>query len=270
MTDTGQPKIYGQIDPDTAKLLATLWKGTTPPKTILGEPTTALATTQWGVPTPEGKSNPYWDIVRQLPNDKLAWRGPSVDSYARYHNGASFPITRDDLTFHFAYAIPSPGDIAFLIDHLGGQPVIELGAGTGYWAWQLSQHNIDIVTYDNKSWTDLSRLSSVEYHPILQGSTEQIPLHPTRILMLCWPTYSDPFAYDALTAYAGNLFIYIGEGPGGCTGDDKFDDLLAEHWTQTASSPHHVNYFGIHSDVGIYTRNTPTTHEDTLTKIGNP
>lgn len=209
----------------------------------------------------QGFVNPLWDIVRLLPEDTLcSWGGRrSVNEYVRRYPGASpmglpHQTRRSHLTYNFAWAIPSPGDIQFLAAWLAGRPVIEIGAGTGYWAWQLSQAQVDVLAYDSFGWREGDRMSVLQYHPVHQGSVEQIPLHPNRILMLCWPPYEDPFAADALDAYEGDSLIYIGESWGGCTGDDRFGEMLSRFWEEQHRSPHHINHMGIRSEVGVYHR----------------
>lgn len=217
-----------------------------------------------------GFDNPLWDIVRLLPEDPHnGWGGRrSVSEYVRRRPGGSVmglptQARRSYLTFNYSWAIPSPGDIKFLATWLDGRPVIEMGAGTGYWAWQLTQALVDVLAFDSFQWRNGNRMSAVQYHPVHEGSIEQIPSHPNRVLMLCWPTYDDPFAADALAAYQGDELIYIREGWGGCTGDDRFSEALHRFWEETHRSPHHINHTGIRSDVGVYRRReTPLPQEE--------
>src|ERR1700716_2120426 len=80
--------------------------------------------------------NPYWDIV-----------APSVSEYEgrRVVNGAH-PKGSGRLAFAemilqatYAYAIPSPETIGWMLRFCGARPIVELGAGRGYWAAQLSR-----------------------------------------------------------------------------------------------------------------------------------
>jgi hypothetical protein len=50
--------------------------------------------------------------------------------------------------------------------------------------------------------------------------------------MLCWPGLREPFADQALAAYAGSTLVYIGEGPGGHCADDAFFARLAGEWNE--------------------------------------
>lgn len=139
---------------------------------------------------------------------------------------------RDALCRKYAWAIPSP-EALDRIAALG--PIVEIGAGTGYWAYLLGEMGVDVLAYDiNPPGPG----SSNHYHKgvdpwteVLQGGPEQAIYHPERTLLLCWPPYETPMAYEALRAYRGNTVVYIGEGEGGCTGDDSFHDLLHTEWT---------------------------------------
>lgn len=47
---------------------------------------------------------------------------------------------------------------------------------------------------------------------------------------MVWPPYATSMAFDTLNNFKGNLLIYVGEGYGGCTGDDAFHEKLEEEW----------------------------------------
>jgi hypothetical protein len=165
------------------------------------------------------------------------------------------------LCARYAWSIPSPGDMVWLARILDGRGVVEIGAGSGYWAWQMVQVGIDVVAYDphppspeNKYATD--RL----YFPVEIGDEHVAANHPDRALLLCWPSYDSGFAASALKAYRGDTLVFVGEGHGGCTADDEFFELLDEGWDETSISPMHVSYWGIHCSATAYVRRT--TRED--------
>jgi hypothetical protein len=144
---------------------------------------------------------------------------------------------RRALVEKYSYAIPN-NDALHVIATFA--PLIELGAGTGYWSWLLQQRGVDIVAYDldppqqpgmvnrfhpmNTCWTEVSR-----------GDETVLPHHRERSLLLCWPPGQDPMAFNALKSYQGNTFLYIGQLPlarglKGWTGDDNFFALLNRDW----------------------------------------
>lgn len=200
--------------------------------------------------------NPYWDIVRRLPLEpERIWTSEvQVESYVMkpgFRRG--YVISRDRLVKTYAWAIPTPSDIAWITGVLDGHGVVEVGAGTGYWAWQLSQANVDVLAYDAEPMGN-KYCAPLQYHPVHAGGPEKAADDPTRALFLCWPPYDDPCATDALNAYAGDTLIYIGEGSWGCTGDERFHELLDQEWQEIGTSPGHVTFSGIHCWVTAYQR----------------
>lgn len=71
--------------------------------------------------------------------------------------------------------------------------------------------------------------------------------------MLCWPSYDDPMGFNTLSTFTGNKLIYIGEGDGGCTGDDKFHDLLREEWKEVKEIDIR-QWIGIHDAMFFFER----------------
>jgi len=108
--------------------------------------------------------NPFWDTVKTIPGDSITakydgrWEpdGFQIDR-VRDEDYEKLP-TRKKLCQQYSWAIPSPDSIAFILKHLEGQPVVEVGAGTGYWAWLLAQTGIDVNAYDanppSQGWND--------------------------------------------------------------------------------------------------------------------
>lgn len=135
----------------------------------------------------------------------------------------------------YAWAVPSNEVIEALAQF---SPIIEVGAGRGYWAHLLEQAGADVQAFDAAP----PHQTPNEWHPNTEGTPRtftlvrwgsQAVLHsssPDRALFLCWPPSEDPMARSCLRNYTGNTVIYIGEGCGGCTGDDSFHLLLETEW----------------------------------------
>ena len=98
---------------------------------------------------------------------------------------------------------------------------------------------------------------------VVKGDATTFDVPADHALMLCWPPYDDDMAARALTRYQGDRVIYVGEGAGGCTGNDAFHAALAEQWDPIA---HYEipQWDGIHDGVHVYARkatmSTPPTH----------
>jgi hypothetical protein len=149
---------------------------------------------------------------------------------------------RRELVQLFAWAIPTPEALEVLAGH---GPLVECGAGTGYWAALLHARGVDVVAYDleppgeganefhrsaRATWTDVGRATAVE----------AVRRHRERTLLLCWPPLDDDAAsYDALRAYRGEVFLYVGE-QGGNAGSVRFHRELELNWdaVETVELPH--------------------------------
>ena len=107
-------------------------------------------------------------------------------------------------------------------------PLLEVGAGTGYWAMELSQAGVNIVATDPtpgmfyESSPLWSRIDAV-------GGTEALEKYPGRNLLLCWPD-RDRWPGDVLAECSSKYVIHVGEGRDGCTGDDRMFDLLESRY----------------------------------------
>ena len=199
--------------------------------------------------TPAGVDNPYWEIVRQLPSVRVAGEGICPDGFTR-----GLPVGHHLLTKRYSWAIPSPGDIVWLTRILGGRGLAEIGAGSGYWAWQAEQAGIDVIAYEPVSSSTNTFTDGTEYSVIRRDGPAAARRHPDRALLLCWPSHDDPWAAEALRAYTGDLLVYIGQGAGGRCADDGFFRLLHREWTPIGSSVHHVGWRHTYGGMTAYTR----------------
>ena len=155
-----------------------------------------------------------------------------IESF-RLDKGAHFRAygVRTRCVHRYAFAVPSDDALATIATW---GPIVQMGAGTGYWAWLLQRdYGVDILPYDiappmrgANYW-----FKRREFVPILPGTPETLSQHPDRTLFLCWPPMSD-MAESCLQHYPGRTVIYIGEGDGGCTADDAFFARLEAEWDE--------------------------------------
>lgn len=135
---------------------------------------------------------------------------------------------REQLVHEYSWAVPSDEAIA-LISKFG--PIIEIGAGKGYWASLLIELGVEVQAFDFKPvsenrYTD----KSGNFTNVKLGSFEALDDYPNHSLFLCWPSYATSFAFNALSKFKGDTFIYVGESAGGCTGDDDFFEYLENNF----------------------------------------
>lgn len=119
---------------------------------------------------------------------------------------------RRALAEKYSYAIPNDEALEAIATF---SPLIELGAGTGYWSWLLKQRGVDIIAYDIDPPEQQG--SANRFHPmnpcwteVWRGDELVLQDHPGRSLFLCWPPGQDPMASNALKSYQGDTFLYIG------------------------------------------------------------
>lgn len=172
--------------------------------------------------------NEFLDVYRRHvePDDSI----PSWPR-ARYVGGLGLDAIRAGARFHdlardrYAYAVP---DDAALDAIAACGPIVEIGAGLGYWAALLRARGVDVVAFDDFSWN--IGAGSPPWTKVEMGGTSAVRGHGHRALLLCWPPYSHSMARHALALYEGGTVIYVGEGEEGCTGDEAFHEKLERHW----------------------------------------
>jgi hypothetical protein len=168
---------------------------------------------------------------------------------------------RQLLVRKYCWTIPDPETLTFVAKHAHGGLVDPI-AGTGYWAYLLAQLGVDVVCYDLNPGADLS--TNGWHGEVLhvgvsaKDCAEAAALHPDRTLFLSWPPHGQDVGARILVAYKGNRVIYIGDGPGGATGDDRMHRILDTDWTEVdCRQP--VQWWGQHDRVAVYERGGPAT-----------
>ena len=137
-----------------------------------------------------------------------------------------FSILTDDVIDGLKEIVPTP------------TPILEIGAGTGYWSYELAQAGYDTVATDRSTgvyYVGSENNPTHEWHNQWgevheMSALEAIKAHGEgRALMTIWPDFGSWAGY-ALEAYAGDTLIFGGEGAGGCTGGVKLFDQIEAHW----------------------------------------
>lgn len=214
-------------------------------------------------------ANPYWEEIQS--NLVGVVHGLLSGNRSRW-------TQRRDYCRDYTWAIPDPETLAFVFKWLGPQ-AIEMGAGTGYWASLLAAMGLDILAFDacppdkianyyHHPENDETGLWTV-FYPVEVGDPTTLKDHPDRTLFLCWPPYDKPMGYECLQNYPGQRIVYIGEGDGGCTGDDEFFTLLERDWHPIAEHAG-IQWDGIHDTVQVYERGASEGCEVVLSMSKQP
>lgn len=171
----------------------------------------------------------------------------------------------------FAYAIPCQEEAQKIKEFLGENlDIVEHGAGTGYWAWYLSQFEIRVTAYDKYLLNDKYFVDDGSvYHHVDLADEAILSQHSENPLLLCWPPYNTSMALDCLLAWynksiPSQKFIYIGEGHGGCTGDDNFHDFLQENFEELDYMYQKYNWCGINSSIYLYTKKVEHEEKESI------
>lgn len=132
----------------------------------------------------------------------------------------------------YAWAIPTDDAIAILREH---SPLVEVGAGRGYWARLAAEAGVDILAYDQyppgggeqNRWHH----SPTTFFNVAKADAEVAGKHPDRTLFLCWPPWGMDVASRALRSYRGDTVIYVGD-EGLSSGTPEFYQELAAAFTK--------------------------------------
>ncbi|WP_194837402.1 hypothetical protein [Nocardia sp. XZ_19_369] len=197
--------------------------------------------------------NPYWDIVG--PSVGVA-DGRRVVNGGRTKGSARLAFAQTILQAAYAYAVPSPETIDWMARFSAGKRVLELGAGRGYWAGQLTSRGVDVAAFDveppdsttNASFPGAAGQLDV-WHAVGGLEKFEAELNGDTVLFLCWPPgWGEPMASRALQEFesrGGSRLVFIGEPKGGKTGDDAFFDRLGERWVLESQDTQHVSWWNL-------------------------
>jgi hypothetical protein len=152
----------------------------------------------------------------------------------------------------FSYAVPSEAALR-VIKRYSPHGIVEIGAGTGYWARLLSNAGVDIQAFDtapplrgspcepncfHTSTLEIAEGAQTFKHAghsgvffeILEGNANRLtpatvqganrsnpepPWSQQRTLLLCWPPRG-PMAYECVQRYRGECLVVVGDRDGKC------------------------------------------------------
>jgi len=167
-----------------------------------------------------------------------------IESLAEINNLSSY--ARSELVKKYSWAIPTKEVIENLVPYCENG-IVEICAGNGYWARCFASVGINVKAFDNEPWDN-------SWHFVEVGTEERAGDYPERVLFLCWPPYDEKVAVKSLHNHrvnGGEIFIYVGEDGGGCTGDESFHKYIHRYYKEIIyfQIP---QWFGIHDYVSVY------------------
>lgn len=139
-------------------------------------------------------------------------------------------------------------------------PLVEVGAGSGYWTKLLSVRGVDCIA------TDPAILYPVKQFNIpigkfvvprpLYGKTA-VRQYPNRNVLMVWPNYNETWARQCAKAIrVGRTLITVTESYGGCCADDSFFGVLEQCFVQTNEIELPV-FDGIHDRIEVWRKLRP-------------
>jgi hypothetical protein len=139
--------------------------------------------------------------------------------------GTRAHLMRDKWTKRWSWAVPTVEALEVLADLA---PLVEVGAGTGYWASLLRERGVDVQAFDTNPVYDNEYRHRRAYAPIARGDHRRaLAMYPERTLLLCWAPYDMPMAAESLRLTRAERVVWVGEIHG-CNGDDETMALLGE------------------------------------------
>jgi hypothetical protein len=196
---------------------------------------------------------------------KTEGEGPILDALKGLEEAAPFAVAaglfpcwelfarRPLFVQTYSFAIPSEEALAEIAKHA---PILEVGAGSGYWAYELAKRGVEVVATDPwpVSQGGNHYMFRKEWTPVLAtAGVDAVAVYAEHTLLLVWPCLGNPWAADVLEAYGGETLIFVGESVGGCTADDRFYQLLEERFTVSLEMDI-PQWFGIHDYLSVYRR----------------
>jgi len=121
------------------------------------------------------------------------------------------------VTKFVSFAIPTDEALDLIASH---SPLLEVGAGNGYWAWRLRERGVDVVASEPDPDKPNPMIAT------LRADHRIVADYPTRSLLMVWPTAGDNWATDAVDLYKGDTVIYVGDPACEHTASGSFRPIL--------------------------------------------
>ena len=134
-------------------------------------------------------------------------------------------------------------------------PLVSVGSGYAFTECKIQDAGGDIIAtdispYKGNTWCKDGKAYMKREKLDAEAAIEK---YPDRNVFMAWPPYNTDMAYKvAKKMKKGRVLIYVGEGDGGCTGDDQFHTYLYKNFKEIEADSHITSWWGIHDRVMIY------------------
>lgn len=169
-----------------------------------------------------------WAVTGNVPerhafamnNDLLRFSAASVDESVRRYK------VRQDFIREFGFAVPCNEALSACAKYA---PLVEIGAGSGFWTRLLQARGVDCIPTDpllayHGTIKHSAHLPNVQ----LQGKTA-VRRFSDRNVLCVWPSYEHTWARQAAKAMrVGRTILAVTECEGGCCAENGFFAVLRQ------------------------------------------
>ncbi len=176
--------------------------------------------------------------------------GGGYDDCALLFRGDGSGPKRSDFVERYSWAIPGEAALAAIAEHA---PILEVGAGSGYWAYELAKRGVDVVATDplpapTRRGPESAYTFTKAWHPVQHmDGLAALQAYPGRALLTVWPEQARLWPSEVLAAFAGDVVLYVGSPR--FTGELLFHLMLWDRFDQ-------VRHVGIPRWLGYWDRLT--------------
>lgn len=117
-------------------------------------------------------------------------------------------------------------------------PIVSVGSGFAYTESIAISQGADIICTDINPTKKNGWCRNGEFHCKVEkiSADKAVQKYKDRNVFMAWPPYDNPMAYHVASEMeVGKYLIYVGEGHGGCTGDDNFFEYLYSNFEEVES-----------------------------------
>lgn len=157
------------------------------------------------------------------------WQAPVYDMDINKALNVHFD-RRSAFIYFYSFAIPTEEAITKLVDL---EPLIEIGAGTGYWSALIASRGGDVISTELATDNQLNGWSQriARHCSINTLGNATMAYIRNRTPFICWPPNDTDLAVTvALRVQLGGKLAYVGEPRDGCTATKDFFDLMDDRF----------------------------------------
>ena len=210
------------------------------------------------------------EAARQEFHQELEEAGKGLDDWTRecgYSIVEAYLATdmRRQHINQYGYAVITEDAINWLQETTGNRETLEVGAGTGYLAYELKKAGMTVFATEPKPRDDggnpyFSKDGPEWTYMEMYTGLEAVQRYNQADLLWSWPPTSDQ-AGAVLEEFTGKHFIHVGDRL--CTGDDRFREILEEKFEEVG---HHYlpNFPQLADKITVYLRKDFQENEEKL------